>query len=196
MLLTIVRHGETIENRDDICQGQIDGKLSDVGILQAKQVAERLKSEEFDVIFCSDLGRTKETLEPIVKFHKNTPVIYSKEIREKYMGERQGKKHPAKWGDFNIMDVIDNKDDGKESFIELLDRVSGFVKKVQSEYSDKRVLFVTHGGPIHVMLVDLLGYDWQQTYDVKVHNTSVTQINVKEEPPHDVRLLACTKHLS
>ena len=53
----LVRHGETDHNRFGIIQGQLNTKLSDLGIEQAKQVAIKLQSVKFDHVFSSDLDR-------------------------------------------------------------------------------------------------------------------------------------------
>lgn len=64
MRLIIVHYGESIENKNGICQGQMPGKLSNDGIEQAK----RLKDEKLDVIFSTDLARALDTAKEIAKF--------------------------------------------------------------------------------------------------------------------------------
>lgn len=55
----IIRHGETDENRKGIIQGQIDTKLNEEGVMQAKKVTEALRDSpvEFEKAWTSDLGR-------------------------------------------------------------------------------------------------------------------------------------------
>jgi bisphosphoglycerate-dependent phosphoglycerate mutase len=53
----IVRHGETDHNRLGIIQGQLNTKLSDLGVEQAKTVGQYLKNVKFDYAFSSDLDR-------------------------------------------------------------------------------------------------------------------------------------------
>jgi len=45
MKLIITRHGETEENTKGIIMGHLPGKLTPLGIEQAKKVAQRLKNE-------------------------------------------------------------------------------------------------------------------------------------------------------
>ena len=71
MILTLVRHGETIENKEKIIMGQLDGTLSELGIQQAKKLAERLKDERFDYIFSSDLARAANTAKEIGIFFQD-----------------------------------------------------------------------------------------------------------------------------
>ncbi len=53
----IVRHGETDYNRFGIIQGQLNTKLSELGVEQAKKVGAYLKDIKFDYVFSSDLDR-------------------------------------------------------------------------------------------------------------------------------------------
>ena len=53
----IVRHGETDHNRFGIIQGQLNTKLSELGVEQAKKVGLYLKDIKFDYVFSSDLDR-------------------------------------------------------------------------------------------------------------------------------------------
>ena len=92
MKLIITRHGETEENKADIMQGHLPGRLSLVGRKQAKKVALRLKNEKIDFIFSSDLTRASDTAKEIAKFHPKTPITFVKELRERNLGEFQGKK--------------------------------------------------------------------------------------------------------
>ena len=59
--LIIIRHGETTGNRDGIWQGHLDTPLTDVGIAQARAVAERLGKASFSRLYSSDLGRAHKT---------------------------------------------------------------------------------------------------------------------------------------
>lgn len=93
MRLVIIRHGETKENKKDITQGQSPGNLTFRGRRQAKKVSAHLKKEQFDIIYCSDLKRTKDTLKKIIKFHPDTPVILTDKLRERAQGIFEGMLH-------------------------------------------------------------------------------------------------------
>ena len=67
MKLILTRHGETVDNIKGILQGQNPGKLSENGIQQAKQLALRLKNENIDAIYSSDLARAADTAKEIYK---------------------------------------------------------------------------------------------------------------------------------
>jgi len=87
----IVRHGETDENRQGIMQGQLNTKLNAIGVEQARLVGLALKDVPFCVAFSSDLERAAKTAEHILDHHPLTPVYEDKQLRERDMGELQGK---------------------------------------------------------------------------------------------------------
>ena len=93
--LWVVRHGQTVDNIKNYCQGHLDGKLTEVGVAQAKILGQRLAATRFDRCYVSDLGRTRETFEAIASQWKtfdreNASVVYSSLMREKAGGVAEG----------------------------------------------------------------------------------------------------------
>ncbi|KAG6833075.1 hypothetical protein H0H87_011820 [Tephrocybe sp. NHM501043] len=92
----IVRHGETQENRDSIIQGHLDTVLNKAGLEQARIVGERLRSIPFEIAFSSDLNRAAQTAEVILVHHPGIELQKRVELRERFMGELQGKAYQTK----------------------------------------------------------------------------------------------------
>ncbi|TFK30199.1 phosphoglycerate mutase-like protein, partial [Coprinopsis marcescibilis] len=88
----LVRHGETKENLLGIFQGHMDTELSDQGINQAELVANALKDIPFNVGLTSDLSRAKNTALEILGLHPHIEVKEDRQLRERFMGNMQGKK--------------------------------------------------------------------------------------------------------
>ncbi|CAD8047559.1 unnamed protein product [Paramecium sonneborni] len=83
----LVRHGQTEGNKLQILQGQDDGQLSALGVKQAEALGKRIKKENFDIVFVSDLARTKQTFELIQKHHAKQMIPnYESLLREKHAG--------------------------------------------------------------------------------------------------------------
>lgn len=90
MKITLVRHCEVDEKYLGCYNGHIDISLSDKGYIQAKDLAQKLKDENFDAVYCSDLLRAKESL----KYFKNlNNAVYTDQLREKSWGEDEGKTY-------------------------------------------------------------------------------------------------------
>ncbi|MBI4162713.1 MAG: histidine phosphatase family protein [Candidatus Aenigmarchaeota archaeon] len=86
MKLIIVRHGESLANTQMLFEGSSHGELTELGIQQAKKVGLRLKNEKIDIAYVSDLKRAQDTSAEILKFHVDTPVIPTEELRERHYG--------------------------------------------------------------------------------------------------------------
>ena len=85
----IVRHGETVWNKEDRIQGHINIDLTEKGIEQAKNNAEALNDEKIDIIYSSDLSRAIVTAEYINKYHC-CKIVKSKFLREIDLGDANG----------------------------------------------------------------------------------------------------------
>jgi alpha-ribazole phosphatase len=177
----LIRHGETIWNRESRYHGQADVPLNDEGRIQARKLSERLKNERIDVIYASDLQRAVETAETIAKPH-SLKVNTVKEMRELSLGIWEGfkyneiqKKWPEefeKWG----KDPHFVKPPSGESLSELCDRVSGFLRKAAEKHIRENVAIVTHAGPIRALLAVILGLEKGKFWKFKISNTSLTVV--------------------
>ena len=70
MQLILIRHGETLSNKEKRIQGISDVELSTVGIEQAHLLALSLKDHPIKAIHTSPLKRAMQTAEIINEFHR------------------------------------------------------------------------------------------------------------------------------
>ncbi len=138
MRLYLVRHGETIENAKGICQGQMEGTLTQKGIEQAIMVANFLKSEQIDFIYTSDLTRAVNTAIETAKHFPNAPIHQDKRLRERFFGSYQGKKFPE-----NRRDLVIPPD--AETDNQLIERVKSFYDEIVKKHINSNILIVSHG---------------------------------------------------
>ena len=188
MKLILTRHGETVENQQDILQGHIPGKLSKEGIEQGKKLALRLKDEKIDVIYSSDLARASDTAKEIAKYHPNTPIHFVKELRATDLGSCTGK---------NINEVDWNKrPDDVETRDSIQRRVKRLLDDVSAKYPDGIIIFVGHNGINKALIRAILNkpanYRWESD---NRRNTAVTIFEIKEGKEPVVHLMNCIRHL-
>jgi len=179
MRIILVRHGETDYNAARICQGWLPSRLSDLGREQARKTGQSLSSENVEVVYCSDLVRTKETLHEIQLFI-SCPVVYMEWLRERTFGEFEGKPK----GTFDVYIAQNNLDrltycpPRGESLLQFRTRVlEGFEQLLRSE-SSKTILLVTHGGNILQILRSVLKFDDAEREKYKASNCAVSVIDV------------------
>lgn len=135
--LILSRHGETEENKLHIMQGQMPGHLSDLGKQQAELLADQFKSEQLDVIVCSDLARSYDTAMAVAHRKGLTPVA-TPLLREMDWGIYTGKVA-------NEMDFM-NLPETVESIDTLYKRAADFIRFLQNNFPEKRILAIGHGG--------------------------------------------------
>lgn len=149
--LCIVRHGETAWNAEHRVQGQLDIPLNDVGLRQAQAVGKVLGKERFDVIYASDLERTRQTAAPTARLLA-MEVLLDKELRERHYGmfERLTYaevkvKHAAEYARFAARDP-DFDFRGGESLTAFTARSLAALAKIAGAHEGGQVLIFTHGG--------------------------------------------------
>ena len=193
MKITFVRHGETEEGDKGIYQYD-NVHLSAKGREQSKKLAERLKNEKFDCIYCSTLSRAKETAEEIIKFHKNTPIKFVDELRELRLGIMEGKPYDTD-NDLLSKDYLNFKPKGGESRLEFLGRVKEFLDSLYKKHKG-HILLIAHTG-ISRRLNNIINNklpDYKDRNDFQQDNCCVNIIEFENGKPR-FKLLNCTKHL-
>ena len=102
MKIYFARHGQTNYNLKNLCNDDIskDVHLTELGKKQAQDVGEKLKNEKIEVIFVSELRRTRQTAEIINKCH-NAPIRADSRINDRKTGF-EGKSY------FDFLKVIES----------------------------------------------------------------------------------------
>lgn len=90
-MMEILRHGRTGMNDRKIIIGSIDDSLNEIGLNQAKVVAEQLmrKSQKYERVLCSDLKRAWQTA-IIIGQELDIKVEIDRRLRERCVGEYEG----------------------------------------------------------------------------------------------------------
>lgn len=144
--IVFIRHAESEYNRDGIWAGRVDCSLTEKGIETAKELAKTLDNN-FDVIYCSPLERTKQTLEAIFP---NAKPIYDDRIIEISIGEWEDKKKDL--FDAELIELFRKglyTPPGAETHQDVDKRVCNFVEELFEKYQDnEKILVVTHAGII------------------------------------------------
>ncbi|HUY00566.1 MAG TPA: histidine phosphatase family protein [Candidatus Deferrimicrobium sp.] len=141
----IFRHGESEYNRDNKFTGLKDVKLTPHGIQQAKLIADKLKDKVFQVAYRTRLIRSKETLNEVLRYHKNITVIEDDRIIERSYGDLEGVTHQSfieKHGKEQF-DIIHRSYDvsapGGESIKMVEERVLDFIKDLLHKMKREKI---------------------------------------------------------
>lgn len=153
----VMRHGEAQFNLTDIISASpLDqNSLTEKGQLEVAASLEKIKEARIDLIYSSDLVRTKETVEIIAKElglsldPSAGQVVFAPEIRELNAGVYNGKTWDEYRNSFgSYEDRYETAPDGGETLLDVRDRVVKFLYDLEKKHAGKRILIVSHGDPI------------------------------------------------
>lgn len=151
----VARHGESCRQKNGkaMCWPEkIHCPLTPLGKKEAKKIAFELKQEGIDLIYSSDLLRTKQTAEIIAK-GLGLKIIFDKRLREYNVGIFNGKNPILSWQYLRekTPDMIYSKLPKGESLADLGGRVHDFLKDMENLYRGKKILIVAHELPLSLM---------------------------------------------
>lgn len=169
--ITYVRHGETDHNKNHLIQGDfVDLPLNETGQKQAKEVAEKLKNETFDLILCSPLLRAKETAEAINQ-HLKLEIVIEPELRERDFGDWEGKNCMTELFEdgFTLEKIrLANPPNG-----ETLDQVAIRQHRVLQKYLGKKVLIVGHAQSGVALHMACNNQKKEEVAAMEIHNVGI-----------------------
>ncbi len=184
--IILVRHGESLGNKNHRFLGHTDWDLSELGHMQAEKLSDYLEGYHIDVIYSSDLMRAYNTVKPVAD-KKGMEIIKNTKLREIYAGKWEGLSYTEideKYGeDYDVW----HKDIGKavcsggESVEELYERVISEYIKIGRECKGKTVLVGAHATPIRMIKCYLSGCGAAGAKDIFwAPNASVTVVDYEE----------------
>lgn len=193
MSIFLVRHGESLGNRDRIIQPESIA-LSPLGERQAELLAARFASLDVARVLCSDLVRARMTAAPLVA-RTGATLVLSPLLRERNFGRLRGTPYSELTCDPFAPDYVP---DGGESWPVFHERVAQAFQQIATmrREAEGNLVVVTHGLVLGALL--------ERHVPAAIHahgalssapaNTSVTQLSA--EPPYPPTLLHCCLHLT
>jgi probable phosphoglycerate mutase len=179
----IIRHGETLWNREHRIQGQLDSGLSPTGIAQAVAVGRALQGQGVQRLIVSDLGRTQQTAAPIAAA-VNLKMELEPRLRERHFGifqaltpEEIAQRYPAEYTRWQAREP-DFAMEGGESLMQFRARLSACFEEIAATGVEK-VAIVTHGGALDALYRIATGTPYSTPRDWPLSNASINDIVVE-----------------
>ena len=184
----LVRHGETEWNVERRIQGWADSPLTSVGRAQAEIHGKLLATLGIDRVLASPLGRTKQTVAPIVRETK-VAAEYHARLREVCMGEWSGRTsreiqscYAEQW-QARLDDPEGYRPPNGENRFDVSRRVAPLLVELNDAPQHDQVVLVSHGITIRVLLELLLGYSDETTRTLRVPNDLVYCVELGSANP-------------
>jgi alpha-ribazole phosphatase len=195
--ILLVRHG-FVGLQEERFLGRTDLPLNEAGIKQAEQLRNRLAPEKLDIIYTSPLRRARATAEIIASAHK-AAVIACDDLCECNFGEIEGMTFTEIEKQYPVLaqELRDRKTGafpGGETLEQLNERVKSFLKRLEKHKPEETVLVVAHGGPVRLIICNLLGLGLEHWVQMRVDHAS---LSIVETYPgmNILSLLNDTSHL-
>ena len=149
MKLLVVRHGQTVFNREQRYLGALNPPLDEIGLDQAKAISKRLP-KPLNLVACSPLLRATQTAAVICSERAlDAEVIHS--FRERHVGVYEGltqqeakQKYPEIWAT-GATRCWDAAPPGGETIHEVARRVFDGLMYIYGSFPDGVVTLVAHG---------------------------------------------------
>jgi len=201
--ILVIRHGETFSNAENRFSGHQDVDLNEKGIWQAEQLANRLKDEQIDFAYSSDLKRATCTAKIGLKYH-NIEVKTEPLFREMSFG---------KWEGLNVNELDFDEDErlmewwkypdlsmpGGESTSELKERVLTGLNRIIKEHNEKdkekTVVIVCHGGVARIILAIALDIPTGKVWHIRQFSTALNVIKFFTKNGYYVETVNDINHL-
>lgn len=202
MEIYLLRHGETESNRQRRYQGWSESPLSGEGRRQAAGAAAFLAGRNIQEVHCSDLQRASQTAGAIAAAC-GVAARPNPRLREIHFGAWEGLTYDeitARWGeaiDQWLADPFRLAPPGGESLKDVEERAAAFMESLVGEkpgeastpgagnnpargsdpalpQKDRKVVVVSHGGTIRLLLFNLLQHRGTAFWKIRVDNASIS----------------------
>ncbi|HOC05741.1 MAG: histidine phosphatase family protein [Bacillota bacterium] len=179
--LLLIRHGETVWNREGRFQGAIDVPLSEKGKAEARQLGAYLRDKPLKAIYSSHLSRALETAQAVARHH-HLPVQVVEGLGEINMGEWAGHSWEEiweKWPELGRQWYNSPPESppppGGEYYPDFQARAMEALEEIAAAHASTDLLaVVTHGGVIRAVINKLLGISWGTRGRFFIKNCSIT----------------------
>ena len=195
MQLILIRHGETLWNKERRIQGTSDIELSAAGIEQARLLSLSLKDEPIFAIHASPLKRALKTAEIINEFHHKEIQTHS-DLMEMDQGDFEGfsfkelmaceKDFLNKW----IADPASVRMPNGESLNQLQDRAWRTLESIINQ--EENALVVAHNFTIAAILCRIRKISLSEFRSTCVDNASKTVIRLQNGEAEIIALNDCS----
>lgn len=198
--LLLVRHGQTHTSRDDTFCGVTEVPLTAVGCSQAQYLAERLRREHVDALYCSPQQRARETAAPIARALE-LEIRTRSALREMDFGEWENRlradlarEYPRELEEWERGSLVAHPPGG-ETQGAVVERIVPCIIEVLAAHRGQTVVVVSHKSALRLLIGHLLRMTPPESRNLRLDPASLSELRVTGG---QVELVRCndTSHLS
>ena len=182
MILDLLRHGET--ELGGGFRGSLDDALTEHGWAQMRAAV--VGAGPWDCLVSSPLQRCARFAEELAG-ELALPLALEEDLQELHFGEWEGRSaldlmqdHEQALGQF-WADPYGFTPPGGEPVTAFAERVSAALQRLHARYAGQRVLLVTHGGVMRLLLARARGLPREQLLQVQVGHGALHRLHVEAD---------------
>ena len=158
--ITYFVHATSIHNEQGLMAGWIPSKLSERGIVQAKNLGSVISVKNYDVVFSSDLARAFQTAK--IVFRNVCEIKTDIRLREINYGELNGFLISTLI--FNSLERITVGFPSGECYKDVEKRILNFLTYLKENYIGNTIAIFSHRAPQLALDVILKKKSWAQAF--------------------------------
>ncbi|KAB2440180.1 phosphoserine phosphatase 1 [Bacillus luti] len=183
----VTRHGETEWNVARRMQGRQNSALTENGMLQAKQLGDRMKDLSIHAIYSSPSERTLHTAE-LIKGDRDIPIIADEHFYEINMGIWEGqtiddieRQYPDEiqlfWNEPHLFQSTSG-----ENFEAVYNRVMKGIQLLIEKHKGESILIVSHAAAAKLLVGHFAGIEIANVWDDPfMHSASLSVIEFDDD---------------
>lgn len=183
--LFLIRHGTTQWVEARRVQGATDSPLTERGRDEARLAVEALRLVRFDAVFCSPMGRTRETAAIVCAVLGLEPILLD-DLREMDFGRYEGFAYiEPPDGEltflmkFNLLVKMLLAQLSGETLRNVKKRAARAWGSITSALPEGRILIIAHGVILNALLAHLLTKaEYRSVKPVQLQPCSITELHV------------------
>jgi len=184
--LVLIRHAETMWNRERRYQGRQDPPLSDTGRAQAEALGRLLAKEQIEAVWSSPLRRARETAESIATARGLT-VRVDDQFSEMHFGQWEGltsdevsAKFPEMYRTWLHTPHLVTVPNG-ETLSDVRDRALKGLSALRQAHDGGTVALVTHGVTGRILILEALGLGLDRIWSLQVSFTGISELEFRDD---------------
>lgn len=198
--MLVVRHGQTVSNKEGRFCGHSETDLTPLGMEQARALGRRLAAVQVDAVYTSDFSRAITTAALALE-GRDVPAFADPGLRELHYGlwemekEREiAKRYPEQHRLMRLEDPAWHPPGG-ETIAMVRERTLAAFRRIVKAHEHQTVLIVTHGTAINCLVSGLLAIPPSHTFRFDVANCGLSEVVMRRSRPIVV-CLNDTAHLA
>jgi len=198
--IILIRHGETVANRENIFRGRMDFPLNEVGIHQAECLAKELLKFKIDAIYSSPLSRALDTAKPIAAM-QNLEIEIEPDLANISLGIWEGMPHkevsqkfPQEYHLWKT-EPEKLKIPGGENLADVQSRSVSAIERIIQKHKGRTIAAVTHRAVVKPLIAGLIGIPAPYFWKIHMDNASYSIIHHNDLQGYLLYQLNCNRHL-